>query len=96
MANTPPDRLSVAIGNKYYDPDVLRRGLTILFNNRELSNVEEYCLSEGWIAVPAGKAKTKAGRPVTIKKYGKIVVRFKDDKSEQANEALTECAGQWA
>lgn len=59
IANTPPDRLSVAIGNKYYDRDALRRGLTILFNNRELSNVEEYCLSEGWVAVPVGKLKQK-------------------------------------
>lgn len=81
IVNTPPDRLSVAIGNKYYDQDVLRRGLTILFNDRELGNVEEYCLSEGWVAVPAGKAKTKTGRPVTIKKYGKLIVQFKDNKS---------------
>ncbi len=82
FVNTPPNRLSLDIGNNHYDRDAIARGVRIFFNGREISNVEEYCVSEGWVAIPAGKAKTRAGRPVTIRRHGTIAVRFHDDTAE--------------
>ena len=50
------------------------------FNGKEKTNVEEYCVSEGWIRVEAGKAKDRFGNPLTIKLTGKVEPYFKDAK----------------
>ncbi len=51
------------------------------FSGVEKTNVEEYCVSEGWVRVPAGKAKDRYGNPLTIKLTGKVEPYFKDEKS---------------
>ena len=51
MTDTPPDRLSVNPRSPLYDADMLSRGVGIRFNGVEKTNVEEYCVSEGWIRV---------------------------------------------
>ena len=56
MSDTPPDRLSVNPNNKYYDADVLQRGVGIRFKGEEKTNVDEYCVSEGWVRLAVGKA----------------------------------------
>lgn len=77
MADTPPDRLSVDPSSPHYDEAVLARDVGIRFNGQEKNNVEEYCVSEGWIRVAAGKAKDRAGRPITIKLKGTVEPYFK-------------------
>lgn len=77
MADTPPDRLSVDPSSPHYDEAVLARDVGIRFNGQEKNNVEEYCVSEGWIKVAAGKAKDRAGRPITIKLKGTVEPYFK-------------------
>ena len=47
------------------------------FNGAEKTNVEEYCVSEGWIRVSAGKAKDRFGNPMTIKLKGRVEVWLK-------------------
>ena len=79
---TPPDRLAVDPRSPYFNGDVLQRDVGIRFNGQEKSNVEEYCVSEGWIRVPAGKAKDRYGNPLTIKLSGKVEPYFKDAKAE--------------
>ena len=79
---TPPDRLAVDPRSPYFNGDVLQRDVGIRFNGQEKTNVEEYCVSEGWIRLPAGKAKDRYGNPLTIKLSGKVEPYFKDAKAE--------------
>ena len=67
-----PDRLSLDPKSPYFDTEVLERGVGIVFNGREREDVSEYCVSEGWIRVPAGKSKDRFGQPITIKLKGKV------------------------
>ncbi len=77
MSDTPPDRLSVDPSSPYHDEAVLARDVGIKFNGVEKSNVEEYCVSEGWIKVAAGKAKDRFGKALTIKLKGTVEPYFK-------------------
>jgi hypothetical protein len=78
MTDTPPDRLSVNPRSPHYDAEVLARDVGIRFNGVEKNNVEEYCVSEGWIRVEAGKSKDRFGNPLTIKLSGQVEPYFRD------------------
>src|ERR1051325_4736536 len=82
MIDKPPDRLSNDPDSPYYDEAVLERGIGIRFAGQEKTNVEEYCVSEGWIRVAAGKALDRRGKPLTIKLKGPVEPYFRDNKSE--------------
>ena len=72
MSDTPPDRLSNDPNSPHYDAAILERGVGIRFNDAEKNNVEEYCVSEGWIRVAAGVARDRRGNPMTIMLRGKV------------------------
>ena len=76
-AVVPPDRLAIDPTSPYFDADMLRAGIGVRFKGVEKFNVEEYCVSEGWIRVPAGKALDRRGRPLTIKLSGPVEVWVK-------------------
>ena len=81
MTDTPsalPDRLSTDPHSPYHDPALLARGIGVRFNGVEKTNVEEYCVSEGWIRVSAGKAKDRFGNPMTVKLKGRVEVWLKE------------------
>jgi hypothetical protein len=78
MTDTPPDRLSTDPNSPYYDAALLERGVGIRFDGKEKTNVEEYCVSEGWIKVAAGKALDRRGNPLTIKLKGPVEPYFKE------------------
>ncbi|HVV61971.1 MAG TPA: DUF3297 family protein [Pseudolabrys sp.] len=82
MADTLPDRLSVDPRSPHYNEDVLKRDVGVRFKGVEKNNVEEYCVSEGWIRVAAGNAKDRQGNPLTIKLIGKVEPYFKDTKGD--------------
>jgi hypothetical protein len=82
MSDTLPDRLSNNPRSPFYDEEVLKRDIGIRFKGVEKTNVEEYCVSEGWIRVEAGKAKDRQGNPLTIKLVGMVEPYFKDEKKE--------------
>jgi hypothetical protein len=67
-----PDRLSVDPRSPHHQADVCRLDIGIRFNGKDRQNVEEYCISEGWIKVPAGKTVDRKGYPVMIKLKGKV------------------------
>jgi hypothetical protein len=67
MTDTLPDRLCVNPKSPHYDEALLTRGIGIRFNGRQRMDVEEYCVSEGWIRVAAGRARDRHGNPMTIK-----------------------------
>ena len=78
MTDTPPDRLSTDPRSPYYDAQVLARDVGVRFKGAERTNVEEYCVSEGWIRVAAGNAKDRHGRPLLIKLSGTVKPYFRD------------------
>jgi hypothetical protein len=80
MTDSPPDRLSTDPSSPHYDADVLARSVGIRFKGVEKTNVEEYCVSEGWIRVAAGPAKDRHGRPLTIKLSGTVEPYFRGEE----------------
>lgn len=80
--NGPPDRLSVNPRSEHFDAAALQRGVGIRFKEREREDVEEYCVSEGWIRVQAGKAVDRHGMPVTVKLSGPVETRWRDEGEE--------------
>src|SRR4051794_15971762 len=67
-----PDRLAIDPRSPYHNAEVFKHEVGIKFNDKERLNVEEYCISEGWIRVSAGKALDRKGNPMLIKLKGKV------------------------
>jgi Protein of unknown function (DUF3297) len=67
-----PDRLSVDPGSPHHMAAVFERDVGIRLNDKERFDVEEYCISEGWVKVPAGKTLDRKGHPLLIKLKGKV------------------------
>ena len=78
MSDAPPDRLSNDPRSPFYDEAVLARDGGVRFKGVEKTNVEEYCVSERWVRVPAGKTLDRYGAPLLIKLTGDVEVWFKD------------------
>lgn len=78
MTDTPPDRLAIDPASPYHDADLLARGIGIRFKGVQKHNVEEYCISEGWIRVQAGKTLDRKGKPLTLKLSGPVEAWFED------------------
>lgn len=76
--NTPPDRMSVNPRSEYFDGEQLQRGVGIRFKDRVRTDIEEYCISEGWVRVQAGKTVDRKGNPLTIKLTGPVEAWFED------------------
>ncbi len=77
-AETPPDRVSTNPKSPFFDGPLLQRGIGIRFKGVEKNNVEEYCVSEGWIRVPAGKTVDRRGQPMTLKLTGPVEAYFRE------------------
>jgi len=88
-ASTPPDRLSNNPRSPHFDMSVLQRGIGVRFKDRERTDVEEYCISEGWIRVQAGKSVDRHGAPITVKLSGPVAVWFADVGPEGGAQAAT-------
>ena len=82
MTDTPPDRLSSNPNSPHYNEEVLAKGVGIRFNGAEKTNVDEYCVSEGWIRVTAGSAKDRFGNLMTIKLKGKVEPYFQTGENQ--------------
>jgi hypothetical protein len=72
MTDTPPDRLSVNPKSPHHDATVLARDVGVRFNGVEKHNVEEYCVSEGWVRLAVGKTVDRKGNPMTVKLNGTV------------------------
>ncbi len=82
MTDAFPDRLSTNPMSPHYDEAILQREVGIRLNGVEKTNVEEYCISEGWVRVVAGKSKDRQGNPMTIKLKGTVEPYFRDAPQE--------------
>jgi len=78
MSEVLPDRLSVNPKSPHYNEEILKRNVGIRFNGTEKTNVEEYCVSEGWIRVVAGRGVDRRGNPLLIKMNGTVEPFFKE------------------
>ena len=74
MTDTLPDRLAIDPDSPFYNEELLTRGIGLRLNGVEKTNAEEYCISEGWIKVAAGKALDRHGKPLTLKLKGTVEV----------------------
>ncbi len=77
MNDTPerlplPDRLSVDPKSPHYVAAVCEHDIGIRLNDNERRDVEEYCISEGWVKVPANKTLDRKGHPLMIKLKGRV------------------------
>ena len=72
MSDELPDRLSTDPKSPYHNAELLERGVGIRFNGVERTNVEEYCVSEGWVRLAVGKTVDRHGNAMTVKYKGKV------------------------
>ncbi len=78
MSDTPPDRLATNPRSPFFNAVLIDRGIGVRFNGEEKTNVEEYCVSEGWVRLPIGKSLDRRGNPMTIKVSGTVEPYFRD------------------
>lgn len=67
-----PDRLCADPKSPHHDAAAFARNIGIRLNDKERHDVEEYCVSEGWVKVPVGKTRDRKGQPLTIKLKGRV------------------------
>ena len=79
MPDTPPDRLSNDPRSPHHDAACLERGVGVRFNGVERHNVEEYCVSEGWVRLAVGKTVDRHGAPLTMKMNGAVEPYYRDE-----------------
>lgn len=74
MSDSPtlPDRLSVDPDSPHHHAEVLERGIGVRFRGEDRTNVEEYCVSEGWVRLAVGNRVDRRGKPLTIKLSGEV------------------------
>jgi hypothetical protein len=77
MSDALPDRLSTDPDSPYYDADILARNVGVRFRGQDKTNVDEYCVSEGWVRL-ALPGRDRKGRPLTIKLNGPVEPYFRE------------------
>ena len=58
-----PDHLSIDPRSPHHVAAVFEQDIGIRFNDKERSDVAEYCISEGWVKVPRAKRWTAKAIP---------------------------------
>ncbi len=72
-----PDHLSVNPRSPHHVAAIFEHNIGIRLNDKERADVEEYCISEGWVKVAAGKTVDRKGQPLLIKLKGKVEAFYK-------------------
>jgi predicted house-cleaning NTP pyrophosphatase (Maf/HAM1 superfamily) len=81
MDDVPPDRLARNPKSPHHDAAALERGVGVRFKGVEKTNVEEYCVSEGWVRLAVGKSVDRTGAPLTVKLQGTVEPYFRGPPS---------------
>jgi hypothetical protein len=76
--DAPPDRLSSNPKSPFYNQAALERGVGVRFKGVEKTNVDEYCVSEGWVRLTVGTTTDRFGNPMTMKLQGTVEPYFRD------------------
>ena len=77
VTDVPPNHLSIDPSSPFYNEELLVRGVGILFNGVETTNVHEYDVAEGWVRVEVPTARDRRGNPMTIKRNGTVEPYFR-------------------
>jgi hypothetical protein len=77
-----PDRMSVNPRSPFYNEDILAKGVGIRFKGEEKTNVEEYCISEGWVRLALGNKVDRKGNPLTILQKGPVEAWIKGAETD--------------
>ena len=85
MTDLPPDRLAINPKSPFYDAGILARGVGVRFKGVEKTNVDEYCVSEGWVRLSVGTTVDRKGDPITIKLQGEVEPYFRSEPSDSAD-----------
>lgn len=85
--NDLPDRLSLDPRSPHFNQEILEKGVGIRFNGKEKTNVEEYCVSEGWIKVAAGRSLDRYGRPMMLTLKGTVEPYIDSDEEDPGEDA---------
>ena len=72
MTDVLPDRLSVDPDSPFHDADLLAKGVGVRFKGEDKTNVEEYCVSEGWVRLAVGNRVDRRGKALTVKLQGPV------------------------
>ena len=72
MTDVLPDRLSVDPDSPFHDADLLAQGVGVRFKGEDKTNVEEYCVSEGWVRLAVGNRVDRRGKALTVKLQGPV------------------------
>ena len=78
MSDVLPDRLSVDPDSPFHDAEVLQRDVGVRFKGEDKTNVEEYCVSEGWVRLAVGKGVDRRGKALTVKLQGPVEPYFRN------------------
>ena len=77
MSDTPPDRLAINPDSPFHDAAALERGVGVRFKGVEKTNVDEYCVSEGWVRLSVGTTVDRRGNAMTVKLQGEVEPYFR-------------------
>jgi len=78
MSDTPPDRLATDPDSPYYDAEVLARNVGVRFKGEDKTNVDEYCVSEGWVRLAVGNSRDRRGKQLTVKLSGPVEPYYRE------------------
>lgn len=67
-----PDRLATDPRSPHHHAALMEHPIVVRFNGRERGDVEEYCVSGGWIKVAAARTLDRKGRPLLITLKGVV------------------------
>ncbi|MBT3504354.1 MAG: DUF3297 family protein [Piscirickettsiaceae bacterium] len=69
---TLPDRLSISPSSPHHVAEIFEHDIGIRLNGKERFDVEEYCISEGWVKIASPKALDRRGQPMLMKLKGTV------------------------
>ncbi|MCL9776239.1 MULTISPECIES: DUF3297 family protein [Vibrio] len=72
-----PDRLAGNPRSPHHVAEIFEYSIGIRLNGKERFDVEEYCISEGWVKIPSPKALDRWGQPMLITLKGTVEAFYK-------------------
>ncbi|WP_022953164.1 DUF3297 family protein [Leucothrix mucor] len=72
-----PDRLAGNPRSPHHVAEIFEHEIGILLNGKERTDVEEYCISEGWVKVASPKALDRRGQPLLMTLRGTVEAFYK-------------------
>ncbi|MBU3825157.1 DUF3297 family protein [Oceanisphaera sp. W20_SRM_FM3] len=67
-----PDRLSTNPRSPHHVAEIFEHNIGIRLNGKERFDVDEYCISEGWVKISSPKALDRRGQPLLITVKGTV------------------------